>query len=74
MDFDMVKYVVERRIFENTTNDSILYDLFMQAIDSVDENLSYKDLAVVIANILKNEYGEHLYEKFLTELKNNLQQ
>ena len=49
-----------------------LYDSFMNNINEIDPNLSYKDLATVISMILKNEYGEHNYEVFINDLKNKL--
>jgi hypothetical protein len=38
------------------------------AIESVDESLSYKDFALAVAKILKNEYGAHNFDKFMEVL------
>ena len=38
------------------------------AIESVDESLSYKDFAIAVAKILKNEYGAHNFNKFMEVL------
>lgn len=38
------------------------------AIESVDESLSYKDFAIAVAKILKNEYGAHNFDKFMEVL------
>lgn len=35
------------------------------AIESVDENLSYKDFALAVAAILKDEYGSHNFAPFM---------
>ena len=35
------------------------------AIASVDENLSYKDFALAVAAILKDEYGSHNFGPFM---------
>ena len=37
-----------------------------------DDSLSVNDFAKAIAKILKEEYGEHNYEKFINTLKENL--
>ena len=38
------------------------------AIESVDENLSYKDFALAVAAILKDEYGSHNFAPFMEVL------
>ena len=38
------------------------------AIASVDENLSYKDFAIGVAAILKDEYGSHNFSPFMEVL------
>ena len=38
------------------------------AIETVDENLSYKDFAIAIAAILKDEYGSHNFSPFMEVL------
>lgn len=43
------------------------------AIDSHDPNCSYRDLAKSIADVLKDEYGEHNHQPFIDELKLNLE-
>ena len=35
------------------------------AIETVDENLSYKDFALAVAAILKDEYGSHNFAPFM---------
>jgi len=35
------------------------------AMTSVDENLSYKDFALAVAAILKDEYGSHNFGPFM---------
>ena len=37
-----------------------------------DENLGVEDFAKAIAKILKEEYGEHNYDKFIKTLKENI--
>ena len=38
----------------------------------IDDNMSYVDFAHAVANILKSEYGSHLYDKFIDELKSKI--
>jgi hypothetical protein len=42
------------------------------AIASVDESLSYKDFALAVAKILKDEYGAHNFDKFMEVLHTEL--
>lgn len=42
------------------------------AISSVDESLSYKDFALAVAKILKDEYGAHNFNKFMEILHTEL--
>lgn len=39
-----------------------------QAIAKVDESLSYKDFALAVATILKDEYGAHNFNPFMEVL------
>ena len=50
-----------------------LAGLISSAIQEVDEDLSYEDLALAVAKILKDEYGAHNYEPFITKLKSELE-
>lgn len=49
-----------------------LAELISQSIASVDEHLSYADLARAVAEVLKKDYGIHNYEPFLEVLKSTL--
>jgi len=49
-----------------------LVPLFVKAIDEVDENLSYAELAEAIAYIINDYYGSHLVELFLKRLNDLL--
>jgi len=39
---------------------------------TIEDNTSYEDFAVAVANTLKNDYGQHNFEPFLTKLKEEL--
>ena len=43
-----------------------------KSISKIDDNMSYVDFAHAVANILKSEYGSHLYGKFIDELKSKM--
>ena len=43
-----------------------------KSISKIDDNMSYVDFAHAVANILKSEYGSHLYDKFIDELKSKI--
>ena len=49
-----------------------LVPLLINAINQVDENLSYKDFAEAIAAILIDEYGSHNFAPFMGVLHNKL--
>lgn len=41
-------------------------------INTIDENLGVHDFAKAIAYVLKDQYGSHNYQQFITTLKNEL--
>jgi hypothetical protein len=43
-----------------------------RAINLIDENLDYKELATAVALQLEDTYGEHNYKPFLKELEKQL--
>ena len=43
-----------------------------KSISNIDDSMSYVDFAHAVANILKSEYGSHLYDKFIDELKSKI--
>lgn len=52
-----------------TPTSTKLAGLIIQAINQVDENLSYSDFAEAVAYILKQNYGSHNYEPFIRTLQ-----
>lgn len=46
--------------------------LITKVIDKVDKSLSYKDFAMAVGKILKDDYGSHVYSIFLQELNKEL--
>jgi hypothetical protein len=66
------KEATEKMNEDNMLNNDSLVTGIRNLIDSVDESLSYRDLASVIAEILKEDYGSHNFESFLMELQKHL--
>ena len=50
----------------------ILPNLIVKAIEEVDENLSYVDLADAVSKVLESNYGSHNYQGFLNRLKSQI--
>lgn len=44
----------------------------LRAINAVDESLSYKDFAIAVAEVIKDEYGTHNIKPFIEVLHKNL--
>lgn len=64
------------RDFSNFINESAksskLVPLMVKAIEKVDDSLSYTDFAIAVADIIKEEYGDHNIKPFMTELHKQL--
>jgi len=43
-----------------------------ETMDYIDSEMSYKDFAVAIAKVMKDDYGKHNFKPFIEELKKNL--
>jgi ribonuclease HII len=43
-----------------------------KSITKIDDSMSYVDFAHSVAKVLRDEYGSHLYDKFIMELKKKL--
>jgi len=70
-DFDTSKwfkqqYLTEAGLYENKAAEAA--KAMDDAIASVDESLSYKDFALAVATILKNEYGSQNFNPFMKVL------
>jgi len=44
------------------------------AIQKIDDSMDYKDLALAVAQILKDDYGAHNFKPFLTYLSQHLKE
>lgn len=75
MSFDVAKwnkkrYLAEANLLENTADLAAI--AINQAIDTVDESLSYQDFALAVAKILKEEYGSQNFGPFMEVLQAEL--
>ena len=43
-----------------------------KAMIKIDDSMSYKDFAIAVATVLRDEYGQHNYKPFMEELKKNM--
>ena len=57
--------------FKKATNPK-LSSLIKNAIGTIDLNMSYRDFAKGVAQVLIDDYGVHNYEPFIKELKKEL--
>ena len=75
MGFDVSKWNKQRYLAEAGLLESIsdqTATVINKAIETVDENLSYKDFALAVAKILKNEYGSQNFDPFMEVLHSEL--
>jgi hypothetical protein len=68
MGFDVSKwnkqrYLAEAGLLENISDKTAT--VISKAIETVDKNLSYKDFALAVAKILKDEYGSQNFNPFI---------
>jgi hypothetical protein len=75
MGFDVSKwnkqrYLAEAGLLESISNKTAT--VISKAIETVDENLSYKDFALAVAKILKDEYGSQNFDSFMDVLHTEL--
>ena len=68
---DRLKSMMGADDFEKATNPK-LAKLINNAIMSIDPNMSYRDFAKGVAQVLIDEYGVQNYEPFISELKKAL--
>lgn len=64
------------KLFNDFINESKESDALAKAINKaiikIDDSMSYKDFAIAVATILKDEYGKQNYAPFIKELEKNL--
>jgi predicted esterase YcpF (UPF0227 family) len=64
------------QLFEDYLNESkksdALSDEINNAMIKIDDSMSYKDFALAVSKLLKEEYGQHNFDPFMDELKKDL--
>jgi hypothetical protein len=60
-----------QEINESKESDKLAKEI-MKSIDKIDDSMSYKDLAIAVGKILKDEYGSHNYDGFMQVLHKEL--
>jgi hypothetical protein len=65
------KFKKGKSVNESAKSDKLAI-LITKVIDKVDSSLSYKDFAMAVGKILKDDYGSHLYSSFVQELNKEL--
>ena len=75
---DMIKEQLKKSIFNKQIRESNQSDKLAIEIDNsiikIDDSMSYEDFALAVAKVLKDEYGSHNFEPFLTKLTSELGQ
>ena len=55
----------------NPTGEQLAEDIY-DAINNINSSMTYQDLAFAVARVLEDSYGTHNYDRFISELKSNL--
>jgi len=58
-------------LFESKESDALANQI-NKAIAKIDDSMSYKDFALAVGKILKDEYGQHNYKPFMAVLHKDL--
>ena len=61
-----------KEVLSESSKSDRLYSMINKDIDRVDDSLSITDFALAVSKIVVDEYGEHLYDKFLKVVKSEL--
>ena len=64
------RYLAEAGLLESIADQTAI--VISKAIETVDKNLSYKDFALAVAKILKDEYGSQNFNPFMDALYSEL--
>ncbi len=64
------QYITEAGLDSSTSKK--LADAMNSAMEEIDSEMSYKDFAVAVADVLKNEYGEHVFDMWMDVLHSEL--
>ena len=67
-----LRQLIREELEKMSSLSSQLASAINTSMDDIDENMSYKDFAMAVASILKDNYGTHNYQPFMDELTKNL--
>ena len=67
-----LRQLIKEELKEMTSSSSQLASAINFSMSDIDQNMSYKDFAMAVASVLKDNYGTHNYEPFINELTKNL--
>jgi 3-methyladenine DNA glycosylase Tag len=62
---------LQKIIHESKESDALAKEID-KAMIKIDDSMSYKDFALAVGKILKDEYGSHNYKGFMEVLHKNL--
>jgi hypothetical protein len=66
-----IKPFDEFKVSESKESDSLKKEI-VKAIIKIDDSMSYEDFASAVAQVLKEEYGSHLFKPFVSSLQKEL--
>ena len=61
-----------KEVLSESSKSDRLYSMINKDIDRVDDSLSITDFALAVSKIVVDEYGSHLYDKFIKIIKKEL--
>ena len=64
-------HIPEFNVFESKESDALAKGI-NKAIIKIDDSMSYKDFALAIGKILRDDYGKHNFEPFMKVLHKDL--
>ena len=65
-DADLAEYITESKESE------ALADVINKGMIKIDDSMSYEDFALAVGQILRDEYGQHNFKRFMKVLNNEL--
>jgi len=75
LEFNMSSWMKKQYLTEaglDTPPSKRLAQAINVAMDEIDSDMSYKDFAIAVADILKNEYGQHVFDMWMGVLHSEL--
>jgi hypothetical protein len=67
-----LRQIIKEELEEMISSSSQLASAINFSMSDIDQNMSYKDFAMAVASVLRDNYGTHNYQPFMDELTKNL--